>query len=330
MLNALYLMDPRWLRQVYPDELDRELAREVTFVAPPQSAASIAANPECLTSVDVIFTGWGMARVDAGFLARAPRLRAIFHAAGTIRYFATPEFWARGIVVSSAHEINAIPVAEYTLATILFGLRHGWQHASAARTLGRFDPPLQMPGADRPTVGLISLGAVGRLVRERLRPFDVRVLAYDPFCSPEDAATLEVELVPLEEIFRRSDVVSLHAPLLPETTGMIRADHLAAMKPRATFINTARGGLVREDEMIATLRRRTDLQAVLDVTDPEPPVPGSPLYTLPNVVLTPHIAGDCAASRLRMGRAMVDEFHRWRRGESLRHQISQQQATRLA
>lgn len=330
VLNGLYLLEPRWQRLVYPADVDRELADTLTFVGPPQCARSIREAWALLANVDVIFTGWGMAQLDAEFLAHAPRLRAVFHAAGTIRYFTTPESWARGIVVSTANEINAIPVAEYTLAAILFGLRHGWHHASAARTLGRLEPHQSIPGGYRSTVALLSLGAVGRLVRERLRPFDVRVLAYDPFCCAQEAATLGVELVSLDEAFRRADVVSLHTPLLPETEGLIRGAHFAAMKPRATFINTARGAVVHEPEMIAALQRRPDLQAVLDVTEPEPPVPNSPLYHLPNVVLTPHIAGTCEAEAPRLGRAMIDEFHRWRRGEPLHHGITEEQAARLA
>jgi phosphoglycerate dehydrogenase-like enzyme len=330
MLKGLYLLDSHWQRRVYPEAFDRELAGDLVLAAPPQSAASIRSNPSVLAEIDVIFSGWGMPRVDADFLVHAPRLRAVFHAAGTIRYFATPELWARGITVFTASEINAGPVAEYTLAAVLFGLRHGWQHATAARAQGHFDPDRSLPGAYRSTVALVSLGAVARQLRERLRAFDVHVIACDPFCSAETADALDVELVSLEECFRRGDIVSLHTPLLPETTGMIRGEHFAAMKPRATFINTARGAVVREPEMIAVLERRSDLHAVLDVTEPEPPVPGSPLYRLPNVTLTPHIAGTCEAEASRLGRAMLDEFHRWRRGAPLRYAITEAQAARLA
>lgn len=330
MLKGLYLLDSHWQRRIYPETVDRELAASLSLVGPPQTAESIRQHPELLAEVDVIFTGWSMARVDAAFLAQAPRLKAVFHAAGSIRYFATPELWARGIAVSTAHEVNAVAVAEYTLATILFSLRHGWQHATAARTTGAFDPDRSLPGGYGSTVALISLGAVARLVREYLRPFDIHVVAFDPFCRAESAAALGVELLPLDECFRRADVVSLHTPLLRETEGMIRGEHFAAMKPRATFINTARGALVREPEMIAVLEARPDLHAVLDVTEPEPPVPGSPLFRLPNVTLTPHIAGTCEAESPRLGRAMIDEFHRWRRGEPLRYGVTAELAARLA
>lgn len=330
VLNALYLLHSHWHRLVYPEAVDHELAPVAQFVGPPQNAVSIRPNLSLLADVDVIFTGWGMAPIDAEFLAHAPRLRAVFHAGGTIRYFTTPEFWARNIVVSTAHEVNAVPVAEYTLASILFALRHGWHHASYARTHGRFDSDLSLPGSYGSTIALISLGAVGRLVCERLRSFDVRVIAYDPFCSPAQAAALGVELVSLDEAFARADVVSLHTPLLPETHALIRGTHFAAMKPRATFINTARGAVVHEPEMIAVLQQRPDLHAILDVTEPEPPVPDSPLYRLPNVVLTPHIAGTAKSEAARLGRAMVDEFHRWRQNQPLRFAINEQQAARLA
>lgn len=330
MLNALLLLEPRWQSLVYPPDDQRDLANHVHFVAPPQSAASIRERPDLLREVDVIFTGWGMIPLDADRLTQAPRLRAIFHAAGSVRYFVTAEFWRRGITLCSAHTVNALPVAEYTLAAILFGLRHGWRQERAAFIDGAFAPDRDPPGSYGSTVALISLGAVGRLVRERLRPIDVRVIAYDPFCSPEQAAALEVELVSLADAFAQADVVSLHTPLLPETTGLVGREHFSAMRPGATFINTARGAVVREAELVAVLQQRADLHAVLDVTDPEPPPPGSPLYRLRNVVLTPHIAGTCQREAARMGRTMIEEFHRWRRGEPLQHALTEAQAARLA
>jgi len=330
MLKALYLLEPKWQRLVYPEAFDRELAPWVEFAGPPQCADSIRANPSLLREVDVLFGGWGIPWLDAGFLAQAPRLRAVFHAAGSVRYFMTPEAWARPIVVSSAWKLNAVPVAEYTLAAILFGLRRGWHYAAQLRLRRDFWYRNDFPGSYGSTVALISLGAVGRLVRERLRPFDVHVVAHDPFLSDAEARELAVEKVSLEAAFQRGDVVSLHAPLLPETQGLVQGAHFAAMKPHATFINTARGAVVRETEMIAVLRQRPDLHAVLDVTDPEPPAPDSPLFELPNVVLTPHIAGTGQGEAGRLGRAMIDEFHRWRQGLPLLHAVNAEQAGRSA
>jgi len=171
---------------------------------------------------------------------------------------------------------------------------------------------------------------VGRRVCELLSAYDLKLLAYDPFVAPTEAAKLNVELCSLEEVFGRADVVSLHAPWLTETEGMITGAHFATMKPGASFINTSRGAIVREGEMIEVLRARPDLFAVLDVTYPEPPVPDSPLYTLPNVILTPHIAGSMDGECRRMGRYMVEELRRYVKGEPLRWSISRERAAVLA
>jgi len=137
---------------------------------------------------------------------------------------------------------------------------------------------------------------------------------------------LGVELVSLEELFRQSDVVSLHAPLLEETKNMITKELLATMKQGATFINTARGKLINEKELVEVLRARPDLFALLDVTAPEPPEKGSPLFTLPNVVLTPHIAGSINNECRRMGRLMIEETERYLKGQALRWRITPQMA----
>jgi phosphoglycerate dehydrogenase-like enzyme len=171
---------------------------------------------------------------------------------------------------------------------------------------------------------------VGRLVRERLRPFDLRVVAYDPYVTSEEARVLDVDLVSLEDLFAASEVVSLHAPWLPETEGMILGSHLASMKQNATLINTSRGAVVREAEMVEVLGERPDLWAVLDVTHPEPPESGSRLYDLPNVVLTPHIAGSQGNECRRMGRLVVDELRRYVAGEPLQHEITRERAALMA
>jgi phosphoglycerate dehydrogenase-like enzyme len=171
---------------------------------------------------------------------------------------------------------------------------------------------------------------IGRAMCQLLKHFDMHVLAYDPFFPAAQAASLGIEMVALDEIFRRSDVVSLHTPWLKETEGMIAGRHFDLMKPGAAFINTSRGAVVNEPEMIAVLQRRPDLFAVLDVTWPEPPVPGSPLYTLDNVVLTPHIAGSMNGECRRMGRYMVEEARRYLNGEPLLYGIDRKRAATLA
>ena len=330
MLKGLFILNADACEKIYGPAECEEIARLVELVAPPQTSRSVAEDPSVLRRVEVILSGWGGPRMDEAFLAAAPELKAVFYGAGSIRGVVTDAFWDRSILITSAYGANAVPVAEYTLSQILFCLKRGWYYVLAGRREGKRPARAAVPGAYGSTVGIISLGMIGRRVCELLKAFDVEVLAYDPYATQELAAGLNVKLVSLEEIFRRCDVVSLHTPRLNETIGMITGAHFASMKRDSSFINTARGAVVREAEMVEVLRRRPDVCAVLDVTDPEPPEPGSPLYTLPNVVLTPHIAGSMDGECRRMGRYMVEELRRYANGEPLRWGIDREKAATLA
>ncbi len=330
-MNAIYLLSTDSYEKIYGEPERIDISRLVDICGPTQTAETIAVNPDVLNEVDVILSGWGCARMDEEFLRHAPRLKIVLYGAGSVKGFVTDAFWERGICLVGGWAANAVPVAEYVLSQILFCLKHGWQFALRIRDEGMYPQCWNVPGAYDSTVGIISLGQTGRKTAELLRPFDLEVLAYDPFVSPKDAAGLKLTMRSLEEIFERSDVVSLHTPNLPETQGMIRGEHFEAMKPGATFINSGRGAVVREDEMIEVLSRRPeDLFAVLDVTHPEPPAVGSPLYTLPNVVLTPHMAGAMSSECRRNGRYMVEELERFLDDRPLRYEIKREHVARLA
>lgn len=330
MKKALYLLDSSAYDLIYGPDERADIAKSVDVYAPPQTQQTVAGNPAVLAEAEILFSGWGMAPLDESFLQAAPNLKLVLYGAGSIRYFVTDASWARGVQVVSAYAANAIPVVEYTLSTILLSLKRFWYFTQEVRRLGAYPPRSPVAGAYGSTVGLISLGMIGRMVAEKLRDYEVKVIAYDPFASAETAAALGVELVGLDEIFRRADVVSLHTPWLKETEGMITGAHLASMRPDSTFINSARGAVVREDEMIQVLQQRPDLYALLDVTYPEPPVAGSPLYSLPNVILSPHSAGAMSTECRRMGRLVVDELRRYLQGEPLHWSISQERAALLA
>jgi phosphoglycerate dehydrogenase-like enzyme len=328
--KALYLLDSGAFEKIYGEEERTAVAGLADIYAPPQTEDSVAKNPRVLTEVEVILSGWGAPAMDAAFLEAAPNLRVVLYGAGSIRGVATPALWDRGVRITSAHAANAVPVSEYALAAILLSLKRGWHFALSARRERALPVQSQVPGAYGSTVGLVSLGMVGRLVRERLCPFDLSVVAHDPFVTPEEAHVLGVHLLSLEDLFASSEVVSLHVPLLPETEGMILGSHLASMKRNATLINTSRGAVVREAEMVEVLEERPDLWAVLDVTHPEPPEPDSRLYDLPNVVLTPHIAGSLGNECRRMGRLVVEELRRYVAGVPLEHEITRERAALMA
>jgi phosphoglycerate dehydrogenase-like enzyme len=329
--RALFLLDDWAYESVYGSEVADALAARVDFVASQVDAARLAARPEVLREVELLFGGWGMPLMDGAFLAHAPELRAVFFGAGSIKPLVTDAFWQRDIIITSGYALNAVPVAEYTVGAIFLSLKHAWRFAMGMQRGGKYLPKTGvLPGAFRTTVGLVSLGAIGVRVAEMLRATDLRVIAYDPYFDPAEAAALGVEMVSLDALFKRSHVVSLHTPWLPETEGMITGRHFESMRRGATFINTARGIIVREAEMIGVLRRRADLTAVLDVIFPEPPLPDSPLLTLPNVVLTPHIAGAYDEECRRLGRGLLDELDRLLAGRPLRWRITRRQTARMA
>jgi len=300
-----------------------------TIIAP---ADTWREHRSSLAEIEVLFSSWGMPVLDAALLDAMPKLRAVFYAAGSVRSFVTDAMWQRGIRLTAAAAQNAIPVAEYATATLILGLKHFWHYPRGL--YGAHSTQLEKPPAPTPyrsTVGLISYGKIARLVRERLRSYDVSVAVYDPFLRSQEAQREAVRKIDsLDELFATADAISLHAPHLPETEGMLQARHFEAMRPGAFFLNTARGALIDEPAMIDVFRRRPDLTAVLDVTYPEPPAPDSTLFTLPNVILTPHLAGSVGPECQRMGNAMIDEFLRYRSGDPLHWELNAAQAALLA
>jgi phosphoglycerate dehydrogenase-like enzyme len=258
--------------------------------------------------------------VTADVLDRAPNLQLIAHAAGTVKEFVTPAVWERGVKVSSAAAANAVPVAEYCLAAILFTNKHAFA-ASRRYHDRREDMLLPVSSGNRAkTIGVVGASRVGRHLIELLRPFDMEVVVYDPMLDDDAAAALGVESIELDELLRRSHVVSLNVPAVPSTEGMIGARELALMQDGATLINTARGSVVDHDALIAELQDRR-LHAVLDVTSPEPLPADSPLFDLRNVFLTPHIAGASGTEIPRLAELAIDEIERWTRGEALQHEV---------
>ena len=328
--KALFILNEGSYEKIYGPDERRDIEAMTDVYAPPQTRDSVSADPGILGPVEVIFSGWGGPRIDTEFLALAPKLRAVFYGAGSVRGIVSDALWARGIVVTSSWGANGVPVAEYTLSQILFGLKLGWRYALAIKRQGAYPRKFPVPGAYHSTVAIISLGMIGRLVCKLLEPFDVNVIAYDPFVSADQARELGVRLCSLMDAFRTADAVSLHTPWLAETENLIQGDHFRSMKPDATFINTSRGAVVDESAMIEVLKDRPDITAVLDVTYPEPPGPGSALYALPNVILTPHIAGSMDTECRRMGRYAVEECGRHLAGKPLEWQVTREMAQTMA
>jgi phosphoglycerate dehydrogenase-like enzyme len=269
-------------------------------------------------------TGWGTPPLSAHLLTDKPNVGLVAHTAGSIRNLVPVDLMEGGLRVSHAAAIIADAVAEFVISEALLGLRplheiniamragEEWQPLRE-RTMGR------LLGAC--TVGIVGAGYVGRKVIHLVRSFGSRMLVYDPLLSSEAATELGALPHSLDDLLAESDVVSLHAPVLPETRGMIRAAQLARLRDGALLINTARAALVDEDALLSELRSGR-ISAALDVFAAEPLPPDSSFRALPNVILSPHAAGHTTDTYLRQGQAMIEDVRRYLRGEPLVFEVS--------
>ncbi|MDX2546823.1 hydroxyacid dehydrogenase [Streptomyces sp. WI04-05B] len=330
--SAVFAMNPAHLPELLPPHLMARLGELVRidsalvvqdFTDPAARAA--------LAETEILITGWGCPHIGAEALAAAPRLRTVLHAAGSVRNLIGEEAWQRGLTVSSAVQANALPVAEYTLAAILFAGKDAFGLRERFRAEHVYPAPGDYAhiGNLVRRVGVIGASRVGRRVLELLRPFDLSAALYDPYVDETEAAALGAVPMSLEELLRTSDIVSLHAPDLPQTYRMLDRDRLALIRDGGVLINTSRGTLVDPEALTDELVGGR-ISAVLDVTEPEPLPDGSPLYQLPNVFLTPHIAGSLGNELERLGRTVVDELARLGSGVQLAHAVRRADLTTSA
>lgn len=242
--------------------------------------------------------------IDAQALAAAPLLKVIARAGIGLDNIDVPAATARGVLVVNAPLSNIWSAAEHAVALLLATAR---QIPTADASLRAGDwKRSSFSGveiADK-TVGVVGLGRIGLLFAARMKGFEARVIAYDPYIQPGRATQLGVHLVSLEELLRESDFISIHLPKTPETVGLIGAKELAATKPGTILVNAARGGLVDEQALVESLRSGHLGGAGIDVYDTEP-CTDSPLFALPNVVATPHLGASTVEAQDKAGIAVA-------------------------
>lgn len=329
--HALLVMDSDSVRAHFDQARLQHLAGLVTLGEPVWTdeldSPAIRAR---LSDVEVLLTSWGAPRLTAERLEAAPALQAVFHCAGSVRSLVGDEVWRRGIRVSNAAEANAIPVAEYTLAAVIFAGKkapflaadeqaayQGWQHVNGYGDLSNFGR----------TVGIVGFSRTGRRVVDLLKCLEgVTCLVSDPYADRAEVEAAGAELVSLTEMLPRTDVLSLHAPALPDTHHLIGAAELALLPDHATVINTARGSLL-DSAALAAECGSGRLFAILDVTDPEPLPADSPLRRLPGVMITPHLAGSLGSEIRRLTDHTLAELARWIAREPLRTEVTAEAMT---
>jgi len=289
-----------------------------------------------IEGAQIAVTGWGTPAFSRDLLDCAPELKLVCHSAGSIKPVlgsVADEFRRRRIRVCSAASALAVGVAEYAFGLMLISMKAGWQYHAATHQ-GRWNQTEYMEWIREPfgaTIGIVGASFVGREMIRLCSSLRLKaILLYDPYVSEEEAARLGVHKADLDDLMRRSDVVSLHTPATEETRHLLNARNLALLKDHAILINTARGLCIDEEALAAELKTGRIL-ACLDVTYPkEPPAPDSPLYTLANCILTPHIAGALKENTYRQGELVARQIASFVKGEALPGEIDLSQLDHIA
>jgi D-3-phosphoglycerate dehydrogenase len=266
---------------------------------------------------DICITSWDSPKITSEVLEKAPKLKFVGHAAGSVYNIVEPCVFEKGITVVNANYALAKSTAEGTVALMMAGAwnlkafnermkRGEWSNNNCETILG----------ISGQTIGLIGIGDIAREVIHMLRPYNVKILMNTKYCKEEEAKSLGVELCSLEYLLSNSNIISLHNTLTPATVGMIDKKELELVKEGSLIVNTARAAIIDEEALIEVLKKEK-VYAALDVYWNEPMNKEHILLKLPNVLCVPHICGFSSYWKTRLGELVADELHRWLKGENL-------------
>ncbi len=316
--------------QVFKNEHIADLMRlgEVVFNTrrdgPDENAAAAL-----MKDADIVVTSWNCPKMTPAVLDSAPGLKLVIHAAGSVKGLVSDEFWERNIRLSSGSAALGKGVAETALGLTISSLKNFWNLANVTRFGGWNGQNNTVREIYDVTVGVIGAGFAGRHYIKLLKNFDVDILLYDPTLGNDECAAIGAKKSELDDIMIQSDVVSIHAPSIPATYHMINKTNLALMKDRAVIINTARGTIIDEAALIDELKTGR-ISACIDVTDPEPPSETNELRSLPNVILTPHIAGSVNNGKKRIGDLVLAEIKSFIADGTLAYEVKSEKLVFMA
>jgi D-3-phosphoglycerate dehydrogenase len=271
----------------------------------------IGLKPEELRKIVADYDGWVIrsgTRITRELIEAATRLKVIGRAGVGFENIDVDAASKRGIVVMNTPGGNNVTTGEHTLSLMMALARHIPQ-AVASLKGGKWDRN-SFVGVElcNKTLGVIGLGNVGRIVAERAAGLKMKVIGYDPFISAENIARMGVEPVGLDELFRKSDFITVHVPLTPETQGLINRDAFAKMKTGVRILNCARGGIVDEKDLADAIRSGKVAGAALDVYVDEPPPADHPLIQMDQVITTPHLGASTDEAQLNVAIAVAEQM----------------------
>ena len=329
MEKIVLLMDPGTRAMVINEKTIRRMER-IGEVVLNEGSTEPEHVKELLRGATIAVTSWGNRPLDEELLSVCPDLTFLMHAAGSVKPVVSDALWARGIRVSSSAPMLSMGVSETALGFTIAASKNFFALNDNLHRGGWAEGKENIRELYDLTVGVIGGGWAGRHYIELLKPFQVDVLLYDPFIDEAKAEAMGAKKAELDEVLEQSDILSIHAPSIPETHHMINRETLSKMKKDAVLINTARGSIVDEEALYEHMKAGNLKYACLDVYDPEPPAADHPLRSLPNVIMTPHLAGLANNGLKKVGQHACDEIERFLRGQPLLAEVTQDMLARMA
>lgn len=321
-MRAAYVNDvPGNIDKIFDKETQQRLSEQFEFYEGVVSSKDLSEKQD----VECIFSTWGFPELTEKEMKEYfPNLKAIFYAAGSVKYFAEP-YIKNGVTVCSAWKANAVPVAEFSLAQILLANKGYFQMLKRYRKNEEFlsarEYSYSLPGNYGVNVGILGLGAISSKLLELLKPYDLNLYVYSRHMTEQQEKELGVKKADLDFIFENCQVISNHMADVPATEGILNYALFSKMKPNGVFINTGRGRQVNETDLVRAMKEEPGRTALLDATTEEPCAKEHEFYTTENILLSPHIAGSQSWECSRMGRYMMEEAERWLAGEDLKYAV---------
>lgn len=283
-----------------------------------------------LKGADIAISSWGTPRLTEEMLRNAPNLKLVAHAAGSVKGVVSDELYDRGIRVISSACVLSRGVSEMAMGLAIAAAKNVFAYNAAIHAGNWPADKNEVRELFDINVGVVGCGFAGAHFVELLREYGVQVLVYDPGLSKERIRALGARKVELEEIFRESDILSLHAPSIEATNQMVNEETLGWMKDDAILINTARGSLIDEAALAKCMKTGKLKYACLDVMDPEPPAADNPLFQIPNCIFTPHVAGLANNGKRKIGVHVCQEIERFEKGETLVTEVTKDMLATIA
>jgi phosphoglycerate dehydrogenase-like enzyme len=332
--RVLALPGPTLREQLFIPEVQAELARlaDIDWNETDERWTS-ERLAEAIGGYDGLITGWGSPLITPAVLDAATRLKVIAHSAGSVKHFIKEDTLEREIKVSSAAVAMAPAVAEYSLLLVMLGLRAVHEYDYGMRRGGHAWDSQRAYGVGQEIasqrIGVVGAGLVGRTFIGKARALGAEVWVFDPYLPDAVAAEIGARKAELNDVMRECPIVVIHAPVTPETHHMIGAEQLAQMRDNGYLVNTARSWVVDQDALLAELQRGR-IRAALDVYDTEPLPVDHPFRALPNVILTPHIAGATQQCWDRLGECVLRDLTNVFTGQPMAHEVTLERYAILA